>query len=199
MKLPTVLICPGNGCTNIRSSNWYGVLHDQLKQAGIPSICENFPDPYAARRSIWLPHMRKLVEENCKEDLSNVILVGHSSGAQAALRYAELYSCRAAILVSATFTDLDDESERASGYYPFLKNGEEQNSYLFAQMKRNCPLWYQFHSDDDPFIPLDEAHQIRDGLALTADSFQMLPGRSHFFEPFEELFDLIQSLALGDS
>ena len=143
--------------------------------------------------------MRRLVEENCQEDLSNVILVGHSSGAQAALRYAEMYACRATVLVSATYTDLGDASERASGYYPCLKNGKEENPYLFDQMKRNCPLWHQFHSDDDPFIPLDEARQIRDGLALTHDSYHMLPGRSHFFEPFEELFDLIQSITLDVS
>jgi uncharacterized protein len=190
---PSILICPGNGCTNIRSSNWYGTLHDQLIQAGIPSICENFPDPYAARRSIWVPHMRQLIEDKC-EDPSNVILVGHSSGAQAVLRYTELYSCQAAVLVSATYTDLGDEGERASGYYPSWKNGKEENPYLFQTITSNCNIWHQFHSDDDPFIPLDEAERIRDGLGLTDDFYHMLPGRSHFFEPFEELFDVIQSI-----
>lgn len=195
MKVPTVLICPGNGCSNIRQSNWYGVLHNELIQAGIPSVCENFPDPYAARRDIWIPHMRKMVEKNCRQDAPNVILVGHSSGAQAALRYTELHECKAAVLVSATYTDLGDASERAAGYYPLLKkDGTEENPYLFDKMKNNCPIWHQFHSDDDPFIPLFEAEQIRDGLRLTNDNYHMLPRRSHFFDPFPELLSLVQSI-----
>ncbi|GKZ00608.1 putative hydrolase rbbp9 [Mayamaea pseudoterrestris] len=199
MKVPTVLICPGNGCSNIRRSNWYGVLHDQLNQAGIPSICEDFPDPHAARRSIWIPHMRKLVEKNCLGDPTNVILVGHSSGAQAVLRYAEEYTCAAAVLVAATYTDLGDAGERASGYYPQAKGKLEENPYLFEMMKKNCAVWHQFHSDDDPFIPLAEAERIRSGLGLMDEHYHMLPGRSHFFEPFVELMDVIQSIVEDSS
>jgi pimeloyl-ACP methyl ester carboxylesterase len=188
------MICPGNGCSNIRQSNWYGALHNDLEKAGIQSICENFPDPYAARREIWIPHMRQLVQERCKDDPANVILVGHSSGAQAALRYAELYPCRACVLVSATYTDLGDASERASGYYPSVNAGAEVNSYLFELMNKHCPVWHQFHSDDDPFIPLHEAERIRDGLGLNEEHYHMLPGRSHFFEAFPELMQVVQSI-----
>lgn len=197
MKLPTVIICPGNGCSNIRRSNWYGSFHDQLISNNIPSICENFPDPYAARRNIWIPFMRKLVEDHCSADPSNVILVGHSSGAQAAMRYAEMYPCQAAVLVSATYTDLGDAGERASGYYPLVHGGKESNAYLFDQMKENCRVWHQFHSDDDPFIPLAEAERIRDGLGLSEEHYHMLPGRSHFFEHFDELFDVVHSIVQG--
>jgi predicted alpha/beta hydrolase family esterase len=119
----------------------------------------------------------------------NIILVGHSSGAQAALRYCEEYPCKAVVLVAATYSDLGDAGERASGYYP----QGDTNPYKFEDMKTNCPVWYQFHSDDDPFIPLQEAGQIRDGLGLT-DTYLMLPGRSHFFEPFPELLEVLEKL-----
>lgn len=189
MKPPTVIICPGNGCSNIRRSNWYGYLHDQLIERNIPCICENFPDPHKARREIWIPHMRSLAERQ-QDDPSNIILVGHSSGAQATLRYCEQYHCRAAILVAATYSDLGDAGERASGYYP----QGTSNLYEFDKMKENSKIWYQFHSDDDPFIPLYEAEQIRDGLGLTEANYKMLPGRSHFFEPFPELLEVIEKL-----
>ena len=56
---PTIIIFPGNGCTQIRQSNWYGQLHDELtRKHGINCVCENFPDPLHARRDIWVPHMR---------------------------------------------------------------------------------------------------------------------------------------------
>mmetsp|Transcript_14602 Transcript_14602/g.31764 ORF Transcript_14602/g.31764 Transcript_14602/m.31764 type:complete len:139 (+) Transcript_14602:14-430(+) len=117
---PTVVICPGNGCSQIRRSNWYGRLHDFLTEKhGIQCVCENFPDPLHARREIWVPHIRAIAEKHAPDpDPKNIILVGHSSGAQAALRYAELYPVHGIVLVSATYSDLGDAHERASGYYP---------------------------------------------------------------------------------
>mmetsp|Transcript_28703 Transcript_28703/g.54192 ORF Transcript_28703/g.54192 Transcript_28703/m.54192 type:complete len:184 (-) Transcript_28703:21-572(-) len=180
-----VIIAPGNGCTNILRSNWYGQLHSDLKASGIESICETFPDPNEAKRSIWLPHIESL---GANEE---TILVGHSSGAQAALRYAESHKLKAVILVAATYTDLGDAGERASGYYP---DADGKNEYKFSEMRANCGIWHQFHSDDDPFIPLAEAEQIRHGLGLNDDEYHMLPGRSHFFEPFSELLETIKSI-----
>lgn len=193
---PPVIICPGNGCSDIQRSNWYYQFHLELKANSIPSVCKKFPDPNRARRDVWIPFIRSKAEEASPDDPSNIILVGHSSGAQAALRYAEEYPLKAAVLVSATYSDLGDAGERASGYYPQKgKDGEVTNPYLFEKMKQNCPVWYQFHSDDDPFIPLREAEQIRDGLGLI-DTYRMLPGRSHFFQSFPELLELFNSGAL---
>lgn len=184
-----VIICPGNGCSSIRQSNWYGVMYDLLKTKGIRTYCEDFPDPIHARRDRWIPFIRSLAEK--EENPEDVVLVGHSSGAQAALRYAECYPVRACILVSATYSDLGDPHERASGYYPQPKaDGTEDNPYQFDKMKQNCKHWWQFHSDDDPFIPLQEAEKIRDGLGLST-TYIMLPGRSHFFDYSPEILDAL--------
>lgn len=188
---PTVIICPGNGCSNIRQSNWYGVIYDKLIEKNIPCICKDFPDPLHARRDRWVPFMRSVAEEASPDDPSNVILVGHSSGAQATLRYTEQYPVHGAVLVSATYSDLGDAHERMSGYYP----QGDTNPYLFQDMLSNCKRerWYQFHSDDDPFIPLYEAEKIRDGLGLTS-TYNMLTRRSHFFDYFDELETVIDVL-----
>ena len=145
----------------------------------------------------WISNRRSLAEKHTSDadDPRNVILVGHSSGAQAALRYAELYPVHGIVLVS-TYSDLGDAHERASGYYPQpnpKNEGGESNPYLFSDMKINCKHWHQFHSDDDPFIPLHEAERIRDGLGLS-DTYHMLPGRSHYFDYSPELLDVILSL-----
>ena len=200
-------------------------------------------DPIHARRDIWVPHIRAVVlaqqaagqEADDPTSPPQVVLVGHSSGAQAALRYAELYPVHAVILVAATYSDLDDDHERASGYYPSeivkttktTKNNKEDtetillNPYDFHRMQHNCQIWYQFHSDDDPFIPLHEAHKIRDGLGLMDAEvnttvrdgndnnddeddededpkknkvFYLLPGRSHFFDFSTEILDAVLSV-----
>jgi hypothetical protein len=191
--MKSVIICPGNGCTDIHQSNWYGLLHDKLKDLNIRSYCEDFPDPLHARRDRWVPFIRSLAKQ--EENSNDVILVGHSSGAQAALRYIEEFEVYGCVLVSATYSDLGDAHERASGYYPQNKsNGEEENPYLFDRMKKNCKNWYQFHSDDDPFIPLHEAEKIRDGLGLSS-TYCMLPGRSHFFDFSPEILDAVIELS----
>jgi len=184
---PVVIICPGNGCSDIRRSNWYGKLFHELNKRDISCICENFPDPLHARRDQWVPHMRSLAEKHGPPE--NIVLVGHSSGAQATLRYAELYPLHASILVSATYSDLGDAHERASGYYP----QSETNPYDFSKMKTNCKTWHQFHSDDDPFIPVHEAQAIQKGLGLT-DTFYLLHGRSHFFDFQQEILDSVLSV-----
>ena len=53
---------------------------------GIESVLRNYPDPIEAKESIWLPFMRE--ELGCDE---NSVIVGHSSGAEAAMRFAEKY------------------------------------------------------------------------------------------------------------
>jgi uncharacterized protein len=188
LRTSKVIICPGNGCSDIMSSNWYGKLKRELEKNGIPCICQNFPDPYEAKREIWLPFIESLGTDE------QTILVGHSSGAQAALRYAETHPLKAVVLVSSTYSDLGDEGERLSGYYP--QDNDTTNLYDFESMKANCSKWYQFHSDDDPFIPLFEAEKIRDGLGLSSEdgSYMMLPQHSHFFYYFPELLDTIKSI-----
>lgn len=191
---PVVIIAPGNGCNNIRQSNWYGQLYNQLSNRGILCVCENFPDPLHARRDRWIPFIDSLVKQHADVN-DKVILVGHSSGAQAALRYAEDHTLHGAVLVSATYSDLGDQHERQSGYYPQRKGPDmaEENPYEFSRMKENCRIWHQFHSDDDPFIPVHEAEAIRKGLGLT-DTFYLLKGRSHFFEFQPELLQVVLSL-----
>ena len=89
-KTRTVIIAPGNGCNDIRRSNWYGVLYNKLMERNVNCFCEDFPDPLHARRDRWVPFIRSLAEKTDKPD--DVVLIGHSSGAQAALRYSEQYS-----------------------------------------------------------------------------------------------------------
>ena len=53
---------------------------------GVTCVLRNFPDPVMARESVWIPFMRD--ELSCDQ---HTIIVGHSSGAEAAMRYAETH------------------------------------------------------------------------------------------------------------
>ena len=78
----------------------------------IPVLVTNFPDPYYARESIWVPFA---INDLCADE--ETIIVGHSSGAACGLRIAEKIKLKGLVLVSAYHTDLGDETEAASGYF----------------------------------------------------------------------------------
>ena len=152
-----VVIVPGNGCSDVSRSLWYGWLRDKLVEGGVEVCLENMPDPYIARESIWLPFMKDTMK--CDE---KTVIVGHSSGAEAAMRYAEKFRIAGMILVSACVTDLGCQNERESGYYsrPWDWDAITSNVKLFIR---------QYGSTDDPFIPWNEMEQVRDGLQRHKD------------------------------
>jgi len=99
------IILPGNGCTDILRSNWYGWLATELRSREIEVAIENMPDPYTAKESEWIP----FIHNTLKVD-ENTVVVGHSSGACCAMRLLEKTPVFGAILVSAAHTDLVREA-----------------------------------------------------------------------------------------
>lgn len=115
MAVPTVVrvaIVPGNGAGNVIDCNFYGWLRDKLKPHVQEVMLKNMPDPVTARESKWLPFM----EQQLKCD-DQTVIVGHSSGAAAAMRYVETHQVAGLVLVGAYVSDMGDRNEAASGYF----------------------------------------------------------------------------------
>ncbi len=85
------LIIPGNSNTAI-TENWFQYVKKELEGMGIEVIAENMPDPDLARKKYWIPFIKE------KLSTENSILIGHSSGAVAIMRYLEENKCRLAVL-----------------------------------------------------------------------------------------------------
>jgi len=143
-----VMIIPGNDNTLI-TSNWYQYVKHELEKLGLEVIAENMPDPKLARKEIWIP----FIKENISAD-EDVILIGHSSGAAAILKFLEENKCRLAIIVGAYYTDLGDELEKKSGYFDEL--------WKWNQIKENAKKIVIFASQDDPYIPIEQARFIKE-------------------------------------
>ena len=179
LLLPKVVLIPGNGCQNIETSNWYGFMRTQLQETGLFSdvMMKNMPDPFEAKRNIWIPFIKDELIAPC--DTSNTIVVGHSSGAVAAMRLLEDTKLLGCVLVSACHTDLDEPNEKISGYYPGFRDGkEDDNPWLFDKMRENCEWILQYHSTDDPFIPRHEADFVAEAIGSEYTCFE---DKSHFF------------------
>ena len=89
------------------------------------------------------------------------IVVGHSTGALLVLRMLETFhqGLFGAILVSAAHTDLDDEGERASGFFD-TPWAWDKIALTATSPTSSLRFIHQFHSDDDHLIPVDEARYV---------------------------------------
>ncbi|XP_052092116.1 serine hydrolase RBBP9-like [Mytilus californianus] len=173
-----IAIIPGNGAGDVFCANWYGWLHKKLNQiSGVSCDLRNMPDPVIAKETVWLPFMHE--EMACDE---TTIIIGHSSGAEAAMRYSEKYPVKGIILVSACVTDLGDDNERESGYY--------NRPWEWQKIKSNTTFIVQFGSTDDPFIPWKEQQQVADGLE---SEFRKHNDKGHFMNTsFPELLNVVK-------
>lgn len=114
-----VAIIPGNGAGDVFHANWYGWAHKQInKMENVSCDLRNMPDPITAKESIWIPFMREQME--CDE---NTVIIGHSSGAEAAMRFAEKYKVKGIILVSGLIICILQKTIRLFFIFHFFGGG----------------------------------------------------------------------------
>ncbi|XP_070577293.1 serine hydrolase RBBP9-like [Ptychodera flava] len=174
-----IVIVPGNGGGDVETSNWYSWARDKFREEfdNVEVLLKDMPDPVIAREKFWIPFMHD--ELKCDE---NTVIIGHSSGAEAAKRYAERYQVLGVVLVSSCVTDMGDESEKESGYY--------NRPWEWDKMKTNTKWIVQFGSTDDPFLPWDEQQEVADQLSTELHKHT---DRGHFMAPtFPELIKVVK-------
>ena len=175
MNTKAILI-PGNG-GSVPSDGWRPYLEAELPRLGIEVINKQFPDSVLARAEYWLPFIKELGADE------STILIGHSSGGVAAMRYAETNKILGSVLVGACHTDLGDESEAVSRYY--------DHPWDWEAIKANQKWIIQFHSTDDPFIPVEEARFIHEKLGT---EYHELTDKGHFQQTeFPELVEALKT------
>lgn len=176
-----VIFIPGNGGCTTRD-NWFPDVQKQLEGWGVKVIARDFPDSELARESFWIPFL----ENELKAD-ENSILIGHSSGAIAALRYAETHKIFGSILVGAYHSDLGMESERLSGYF--------DRPWHWDKIQTNQRFIAIFASTDDPWIPIEEPRYLRD--RLNPDYYEFTDqghfGGDYFKPTFPEVVALLKT------
>jgi len=152
-----VVFAPGNGgCTT--KELWFPSLQRELESRGIKVIAAEFPDPELARASYWLPFLREELHVN-----EDTVIVGHSSGAIAAMRYAEQYPILGSVLVGNYYTHLNMDSEKQSGYF--------DTPWQWEKIRKNQKWTVIFASQDDPWIPIEEPRFVHQQLQCEYHEF----------------------------
>ena len=162
-----VILVHGNGGSTA-GDIWLPWLERELAALGLEVINRTFPDNVKARARFWLPFLEELGAG------ADTILIGHSSGAVAAMRYAETHQLAGSVLVGVCYTDLGDEGEAASGYYG--------TAWQWQRIRENQPWIGVFNSRDDPHIPIAEARHVAAQLRCSYFEFA---DRGHFVDARE--------------
>lgn len=112
---------------------------------------------------------------------NQTIIVDHSSGAVAAMRFAEQYKILGSVLVGACYTALGIENERLSVYY--------SRPWNWQQIKANQKWICLFASQDDPWIPVKGSRFIHQQLDCEYHEFKNQGhfGGDYFKEVFPEI------------
>ena len=138
--------------------NWFPWLKSELKKLGCRVFVPKFPTPENQSLENWLK-----VFEDYKQYLNkNSIVVGHSLGPAFLLNILEQLNkpIKAAFFVS--------------GFVGLLGNPEFDNinktfvdkRFDWQKIKQNCKKFYVFHSDNDPYVPLEQAEKLAKNLGV---------------------------------
>ncbi len=179
MRQLKAILIPGNG-GGTPKDNWFPYLQQELPKFGIAVINKQFPDAVLARENFWLPFIKSLGADE------NTILIGHSSGAIAALRFAESNKIFGSVLVGGYHTDLAMASEKQSHYF--------ERPWNWPAIKNNQKWIIQFNSADDPFIPIEEARFVHQQLNTDYHEYQDQQHFGHGGHPRTEFPELIDAL-----
>ncbi len=174
-----VVFIPGNGGGSPKD-NWFPDVKKTLEDNGVKVVTKEFPDNDLARASVWLPFLLKELEVD-----ENTVLVGHSTGAIAAMRLAEEHQILGSVLVAAYHTDLEMEKEKQSGYFDKPWNWES--------IKNNQHWIALCASQDDRWVPITQARHVQQQLNCEYHEYkdQGHFGGDYLKETFPELSQII--------
>jgi len=168
--------------------NWIPWLKKQLEEQGFTVFAPRFPTPEGQSLEEWNSVFKEFEKELDEES----ILVGHSIGPAFILRLLE----RIEVKVKACFF--------VAGFIGLLgdpKFDEINKTFVEAQfnwekIRSNCDSFTVFHSDNDPFVPIENAEEIARGLEIKVE---LVKNAGHFntsagYECFPLLMEKILSL-----
>ncbi|MBI2010125.1 MAG: alpha/beta fold hydrolase [Candidatus Chisholmbacteria bacterium] len=174
---PTKIVFLHGNDTMRWSYAWAPWLKRELDRVEVENIFETFPDSILARKKYWLAFLKEKVQAD-----ERTILVGHSSGATAAMRYAETEKVLGSVLIAPSYTDTEDALEKQSGYF--------DTPWRWERIRKNQQFIGLFYSKDDPYIPQREFEHIKSKLRPETFVFQ---NRKHFMdETFPELLEYLK-------
>lgn len=163
--------------------NWFPWLKQMLEKDGWDVFVPNFPNAEEPRLTEWLEAFKPYEDHVTKES----VFIGHSLGVAFMLRLIEQYQIHAAYCVAAAVGKQEnefDERMKTITHPPFN----------WELIRENGKHFEVFHSDNDPYIPIEKAMDLASNLNT---ELTFVEGGGHINEAagyleFPELLESIQ-------
>ncbi|TSC75176.1 MAG: hypothetical protein G01um101444_22 [Parcubacteria group bacterium Gr01-1014_44] len=128
-------------------------LKVNLEKAGCQVTVPAMPEPDVPKIEAWLGKLKEIIEPD-----GDAILVGHSMGGQAVLRYLEILPEGlkiVGVVLIAPWLELDDETIKEEGEEVVeIARPWVETSIDFEKVRSHIGQAVAIFSDDDPFVPL---------------------------------------------
>lgn len=161
--------------------NWFPWLKEKLEAEGHEVFIPKFPTPENQSLDNWM----SVFEENFSLIDKNTIFVGHSLGPAFILSILEKVNVkvRACFFVSGFFVLLGKKE------FDDINRTFITKKFDWDKIKDNCEKFYVFHSDNDPYVPLEKARELAKKLDT---EIVMVNDAGHFNEASGYIkFDLL--------
>lgn len=146
---------------------WYPWLKHELETRGVQVVVPAMPETKHPKMGAWVEKIAELVGQPDDQ----TVLVGHSIGCAAILRYLESLSEETkicGIVAVAGFTENVGFEEIQTFF---------ETPFDFEKMRRICPSFVAIHSDDDPYVDVRFYTEFREKLGAKSI---VKTGKKHF-------------------
>ena len=134
------------------SKNWFPWISEQLNTLGYEVIIPDLPDAEDPEKHKWIA-----VLEDLKPD-ENTVLIGHSRGGVAIMRYLEQLEGSARVAkVVLVGTNSGNSDKPSRGFF-------SEAGYDFSAIRKHCDDFAIIHSRDDEWVPFAAAEENAGGL-----------------------------------
>jgi len=167
------------------ADKWYPWFTSELKKRGIEATAPVLPHAADPVMDEWLAELDKTTPD------AETVLVGHSRGGVAVLRWLEKqpedFKVKKVLLIATNSGDVADRhipSETNYGFYT-------EDGYDFEKIKTHCDEFVVFHSTDDEWVPFSNGEKIAAGLDAKFLTFE---NKGHFGRSVSEFPELIEEI-----
>jgi len=166
--------------------NWLPWLKEKLEEMGHTVFAPEFPTPEDQTLDNWM----KAFEYYLHLMDNDTIVVAHSLGPAFILSVLEKVEepIKAAFFVSPFIGSLKNPD------FDRINKTFVHREFNWDKIKKNCAKFFVFHSDNDPYVPLEKAEEFAKNLGVEVI---LVKNAGHFNEKagytkFEMLFDKIK-------